>query len=164
MIERDLAVAMTPTFRPQGRSFRFVIGFERDEFTLRDRLVLEMEVPPSLDLEAFGTESRSGCWVEVQDARGAVLYRRLLPHPMVRRSEAAAGEAPRTVHWREERGAFSILVPNLPHGADLVMFASPADEPELTGAAVETFRLPLRDRRDGSPQPRVEEQENQPWA
>jgi hypothetical protein len=49
--------------------------------------------------------------------------------------------------WVEERGAFSVVVPDLPAGADLVMFGSPTDKPEIPAPAAELLRVPLREER-----------------
>lgn len=141
----------TQSYRRRDRSLRLNFRFELGELTLFDRLELEMTALPTNDLEPFKPEERSGFWVEVQDQRGRALYRRSMPHPMVRRSEAHADEAgPRTVMWVEERGAFSVVVPNMPGGAELVMFASPTDQPEIPRPAAEILRVPLRERRTQS--------------
>ena len=139
---------MTQSYRRHDRSLRLNFRFELGELTLVDRLELEMTALPTNGLEAFKPEERSGFWIEVQDQHGHARYRRSMPHPMVRRSEVHDDETvPRTVMWAEERGAFSVVVPNLPGGAELVMFGSPTDRPEIPQPAAEILRVPLRDRR-----------------
>jgi hypothetical protein len=139
---------MTQSYRRHDRSLRLNFRFELGELTLVDRLELEMTALPTNDLEAFKPEERSGFWIEVQDRQGRALYRRSMPHPMVRRSEGHDDETVlRTVMWVEERGAFSVVVPNLPGGAALVMFGSPTDQPEIPQPAAEILRVPLRDPR-----------------
>jgi hypothetical protein len=139
---------LTQSYRRQGRSLRLNFRFELGEITLFERLGLEMKALPTDDLEPVKPEERSGFWVELQDRRGRPLYRRSLPHPMIRRSEAHGDEpGPRTVIWVEERGAFSVVVPNLPAGAELVMFGSPTDKPEIPAPAAEILRVTLREER-----------------
>ena len=135
----------TQSYRRRDRSLRLNFRFELGELTLIDRLELEMKPLPTNDLEAFKPEERSGFWIEAQDEQGRALYRRSMPHPMVRRSEAHGDEKdPRTVMWVEERGAFSVVVPNLHRAADLVMYGSPTDQPEIPKPAAEILRVPLR--------------------
>jgi hypothetical protein len=138
----------TQSYRRRDRSLRLSFRFELGEFTLFDRRELEMRALPTNDLEPLKPQERSGFWVEVQDQRGRALYRRSMPHPMIRRSEAHDDETvPRTVMWVEERGAFSVVVPNLSGGAELVMFGSPTDQPEIPQPAAEIMRVPLREHR-----------------
>jgi hypothetical protein len=139
---------LTQSYRRQGRSLRLNFRFELGELTLFERVELEMRALPTGDLEPVKPEERSGFWVELQDRRGRALYRRSMPHPLIRRSEAHGDEpGPRTVMWVEERGAFSVVVPNLPAAAELVMFGSPTDKPEFPAPAAELLRAPLREER-----------------
>ena len=137
---------MTQSYRRHDRSLRLNFRFEFGELTLVDRLELEMAALPANDLTTFKPEERSGFWIEIHDPRGRALYRRSMPHPMVRRSESHDDErGPRTVMWVEERGAFSVVVPNLFGGAELVMFGSPTDQPGMAQPAAEILRMPLRE-------------------
>jgi hypothetical protein len=138
---------MTQSYRRLDRSLRFSFRFEKQAITLFDRRELEMKPLPTQDLAPFRPEERSGCWVEVQDARGRALYRRVMPHPLLGRSEGAADETPRTVIWVHERGAFSVVVPNLSDGTDLVLFGSPTDRPDIPQPAAELVRVALGGRR-----------------
>lgn len=140
-------VATTQSYRRRDRSLRFSFRFSGERITLSERRPLEMLPVPTQDLTAFAPEERSGFWVEVQDAHGRAVYRRSMPHPLLRRSEGAADENPRTVVWASERGAFAVVVPNPPVGADLVLFGSPVDPPEVPQPAAELLRVPLREDR-----------------
>ncbi len=139
---------MTQSYRRLDRSLRFSFRFEKQAITLFDRRELEMKPLPTQDLAAFSPGERSGFWVEVQDARRRALYRRVMPHPLLGRSEGTdADETPRTVIWAHERGAFSVVVPNLSDGADVVLFGSPTDRPDIPQPAMEILRVALRERR-----------------
>ena len=79
----------TQSYRRRDRSLRLNFRFELGELTLFDRRELEMKPLPSQDLAAFAPNERSGFWIEVQDVRGRALYRRVMPHPMLRQISGA---------------------------------------------------------------------------
>jgi hypothetical protein len=138
----------TQSFRRLDRSLRLSFRFAQQEISLFDRRELEMKPLPSQDLAQFAPEERSGFWIEVQDARRRAIYRRAMPHPLLSKSEGRADEEPpRTVIWTRERGAFAVVVPNLRDGADLVLFGSPTDQPDISQPASEILRVSLRERR-----------------
>ena len=141
---------LTQSYRLSARSIRFSFRFESGAFTLFDRRELEMRALPGSGLEPIEPGTRSGCWLEVQDADGGVLYRWVMAHPMIRRSEvfeqADGTDEPRTILWAAERGACSVVVPNLAGGADLALFASPTQDLEILQPAVEVLRVALRGR------------------
>jgi hypothetical protein len=138
----------TQSFRRLERSLRLSFRFEGAAITLFDRREVEMRALPSHGLEGRDSAQFSGCWLELQASDGRVLYRRTVPHPMIRRSELLAEDGSFSIHlWVPERGAFSVVVPGLPQAAELVIFASPAERPEVPQPAGELLRVPLRDRR-----------------
>ena len=73
---------------------------------------------------------------------------------MIRRSEAVADHGSSSNHlWVPEQGAFSVVVPNLLQGAELVMFASPNERPDpsagIGGPADRAARAPAARTRSG---------------
>ena len=102
--------------------------------------------------------------MEVHDRDGRVLYRWAMAHPMIRRSEVFdrdGADEPSTVMWAAERGAFSLVVPNLPTGTDLVLLASPTEDLEILAPASEILRVPLRER-EAEPDERLDQHGEDP--
>ncbi|HYN28616.1 MAG TPA: hypothetical protein VES95_01910 [Dermatophilaceae bacterium] len=122
-----------------------------EEITLFDRRGLAQAALPSAVLDPRTTGEWTGSWFELQDDSGRPRYRRPMPHPLLLRSEGPEeeGGAPRTVIWAPQRGAFSLVVPDVPEG-DVVVFASPVDRPDVPQPAGEILRVPLRAPTSGS--------------
>jgi hypothetical protein len=120
------------------------------EITLVDRRGLAQAALPSAALDPRSPGEWTGAWFELQDAAGRPRYRRPMPHPLLLRSEGPEeGWAPRTVIWAPQRGAFSLVVPDVPEG-DVVVFAGPVDRPDVPAPAGEILRIPLGSPRPGS--------------
>lgn len=148
---RDEEVTVTvPTqsYRRQDRSLRLTFRFEGDQISLTERREVAMAAPPSEELGRKGAEDRSGFWLEVQDGQGRTLYRRTIRHPIRANAEIALEDGTFTNRVSvADRGAFSLVVPNLGPDAELALFASPVDRPHVPEPASEVLRVPLRDDR-----------------
>lgn len=145
----------TQSYRRQDRSLRFTFRYEGEQIRLVDRREVDAVTPPSEDLERPKPAERSGFWLELQDREGRVLYRRVIRHPVRANAEVATGDGGFTNEVSvAERGSFSLVVPNLSPAADLALFASPLDRPNVPEPASEIVRVPLRDR---PPRPRPQE-------
>ena len=133
---------MTPSYRRLHRSLRLTFRFAGDRITLVDRREVEMRAVPSDPLEQ--PTDRSGFWIEVQDSARRAIYRRGMRHPLRLNSEVVGEDGRLTnVVSVAERGAFSLVVPNLPDGVELTLVATPADLPENARPAAEILRVAL---------------------
>lgn len=148
--------ARTQSFRRRDRTLRFSFSFLDGLIFLLERRPLEMVPVASQDLTPFKPEERTGFWVEVQDWQGHALFRQVMPHPLLGRSEGDASETPRIHHWALKQGVLVVTVPNLAAGSHLVLCGSPATEPEKALPAVELLRIELHedpDNRSGPDMP-----------
>jgi hypothetical protein len=103
-----------------------------------------MFVPPGDALEA-GRE-RSGFWVEVRNADGQPLFRRLMHHPIETTREVFPadpyGEIIRTP-VADPRGVFSIVIPEIAGARVLALVGSPSEAGRRGEAAQELARFDL---------------------
>ena len=132
--------------RAQSRALRVTIAYDGRTLRVVDRITVEMATAPSDPVRGY--EGQSGFWYELRDAKGAILYRRIVANPIQFDLEV---HDPETGSRREPvakpRGVFVVLVPDLPSADSLVLMSSPL-EPEKSAAAAEALvRFPLRPRR-----------------
>jgi hypothetical protein len=112
-----------------GSVFRAIIEYHEGSFRLEKLIPLKMMLPPSdPDPEKRSAEGASGFWIELQSPEGAVLYRRILQDPILYHQEGVAPGSPKgqlsRVDWIPETRTFSILIPDLPNGDQVVFFGS----------------------------------------
>lgn len=139
----------TQRYRRKDSSLRLTFRFEGGAITLVDRQEVDVAAPPSENLERHQPERRSGFWVELQARDGRTLYRGVIRHPIRASAEVVAEEGGFTNQVSvAERGAFSLLVPNLPEADDLTLYSSPIDRPHLPEPATELMRVPVREPRE----------------
>lgn len=128
--------------RAQSRAVRFTIGYDGPTLRVLDRSTVEMATPPSDPVRGY--EGQSGFWYELHDAKGGILYRRIVANPIqfdVEVHDLETGS--RRVPVAKPRGVFVVLVPDLPDADSLVLVSSPL-EPEKSAAAAEALvRFPL---------------------
>ena len=140
------------SYRGQDRCLRLRFDYEHGEIAVVDRSEVEMRALPSENLESLNPADRTGFWFEVRDRQGKLLYRRGMRAPMLRTSETSDSDGTRRVRPAvPARGSFSVLVPDLPAGAELVLFASPMGRGRLLRPATEMLRVPLSPPRPGGP-------------
>jgi len=108
------------------------------------RRVATLAPPDDTELVAAGSR---GSWVEVRDASGTVLYTHVLHRPIRSQYEVhnRHGVLPRHVAADEVKGAFEVLVPDLPGGVELVVRgradADAADAARLAPRQIAKVRL-----------------------
>jgi hypothetical protein len=75
----------------------------------------------------------SGFWFEIRDEKGGLLYHRAVHPPNRADREVFSPDPDRTVlrepKSAEPEGEFTLLVPDIPEGAEFVIHASPARDP-----------------------------------
>ena len=109
-----------------------------------------MLAPPSEKWDPRTQREQSGFWLELQSSEGRTLYRRVIRHPIRANAEVALDEGGFTNRVAvADRGAFSLVVPNLADATDLALYASPVDRPHLPEPARELVRVSLRKPRQG---------------
>ena len=105
---------------------RLVFSYEGTAVRLESRQRLETVTPPSDPIER--PENETGFWIELRDAKGNLLHRRVMPDPTRADAEVFSDDAERSIARipvDNPRGAFTALVPDLP-GADHVALVSSA--------------------------------------
>jgi hypothetical protein len=143
---------VTQSYRRQEGCLRLTFEYENGEVAVTDRRYVDMRVPPSEELGARDPATRTGFWLEVHDSQRNVLYRRGMRAPMLRTSGASDPDSESTVRPEAPAsGAFSVVVPNLAEGTELVLFASPMGRGRLLESAREFVRVPLRPGLSGRP-------------
>lgn len=108
---------------PVDRAIRLVCVADADGVRVTSRSRLAKVVPPTESLpDVSSAAGRSGFWVEVRDAADRVRYRRVMADPLPSRLEAPAenggfGQLP----GAPSTGTFTVLVPDLDDGEELVL-------------------------------------------
>jgi hypothetical protein len=138
------SMAADPSDRaePPPRTMRLTFEYRGPEVRLASQTPVEMLAPPSDQTEGYA--GQSGFWVELRDARDAVVYRRVMRHPIQFEPEAPTGspESPFTRGRIEQvQGTFVVLVPDLGHARGLRLVGSPPEQP--ASAAQEILRAAL---------------------
>jgi hypothetical protein len=144
---------MSQAFTPARRAIRLRFRYDGGDVELVSSRVIDKRVPPSEPLreEESKEQPRSGFWYEVQTGEGKPVYRRVVDNPIQMVASVYTGDPERPftmVPIARPRGEFTLLVPELPGGEDLVMFSSPLEleaEAQVRPAS-ELARFPLKAR------------------
>lgn len=133
--------------RPQVlRALRLLIEYDGRKLAVRERQQVEMATPPSDPLRGY--DGQSGFWYELRDAKGRVLYRRIVNNPIRYEAEAHDPETGiRRYPIEKPRGVFAVLVPVLPEADSLVVVSSPLDPGKSAAPAEPLARIPLGQKR-----------------
>ncbi len=129
--------------RPQ-RTLRLTFEYRGTDVRLASQQVVEMMPPPSDRTDEY--EGRAGFWIELLDAEGRVVYRRVMHHPIEIEHEAPSGDPDRPfthVPVSQVQGVFTVLAPDLANARGLRLVGSPPEE--RAGAAKEIFRADLNE-------------------
>jgi hypothetical protein len=120
-------------------AWRLTFTYAGDDIRLVAQQRLEMIAPP--DDSALTLNARAGTWIEVRDGNGRGLYRQVLTDPV----RAGYEVTPRTsdevgIHVvpAVPTGVFTVVVPDLPGAADVVLHrltAADLDVPRARRAA-----------------------------
>lgn len=141
---------MTSQRPPQENlALRLMFAYEGRKVSLESAQPVAMRVPPSDRTDEY--EKHSGTWIEVRDNRDRVLYRKVLHDPMPASLEVPSGDPVRTFTRvaAKTSGTFSVVVPELPDGTTLHLWASPQGEPARAAELV--GRFPLSQHRKDEP-------------
>lgn len=127
------------TFSYRGRSV---------QLTARDRVAM---IPPPGESTRIRPD-QSGFWIELRDARGRVLYQRVVQSPIrfdVEIFEDETGGTIRREPVTDPGGTFELLVPDLPLAQSLVLMSSPPEPERAAEAAQALARFQLRGAGEG---------------
>ena len=125
-------------------SLRLIFEYDGDHVDLVSRQPVDMLAPPSEPLEDFS--NRRGSWVELLDPNGAAVHRQVLHDPVRVSSEVFSPdpqESIRRVDRTERKGAFTVVVPDLPQAEQVAVVAEMA--PPVSGG-VEAAAVPAERR------------------
>ena len=107
---------------------RLTLTADDEGVRVLERRRLSKRLPPSdLFAESGGNDAsgsppqRSGFWVEVRDRADRVRYRRVLADPLVPRIEVSNGDGTFTNQPAAGPVTFSVLVPDLADGEEVVL-------------------------------------------
>jgi hypothetical protein len=135
---------MSPN-RKTKHSLRLTFTYEAASVQLTGAQRVAMTPPPSDPVQASG--QASGFWVELRDAAGRPLYRRIHQNPIRFEMEHLTGEPDRPLAWGkvdEPRGAFVLVVPDLPAAQTVLLFSSPPGSEGSGRPASELVRFDLK--------------------
>jgi hypothetical protein len=107
------------------RSLRLSFEYDRQEVRLIARQRVDVTRPPGVSHAI--PRGQAGFWIEVRDSRGRVLYQQVLRNPIRYEIELPGPRETKRGSWfkiEHPRGAFDLLVPDLPEGRTLVLFGS----------------------------------------
>ena len=107
-----------------AESVRLLFEFEGDQIRLVDHQAVDVVPPPSAARSGFSHDS--GFWLEVRSGRMDVLHREILHDPIDLHPEVFAEDGKTISRSSEPRkkGAFAVLVPELPDGDHLAFVRS----------------------------------------
>lgn len=102
-------------------AWRVTFSYTGEKVSVVAQQHVAMLAPP--DDRALVEAGSRGSWAEVRDADGTVLYAQVLHQPVRAQHEVhnRYGVAPKQVTADEVRGAFQVVVPDLPGGVELVV-------------------------------------------
>jgi hypothetical protein len=156
-----LAIALGQLSVSTGRAepipaYRLVLEYDHGAIRLRDTVPVVKTLPPTDTglgggMSAFAP-ARQGAWYEVRSNQGAVLYRRLMRDPAVVSFEGPAtpgGADIARVETVLDQGVFTILVPQDPKAAEILIFGPPHDAATPRARGVPTAEPPAAAREIG---------------
>lgn len=112
------------------RSIRLIFEYDGDQVDLVSRQPVDMVAPSSEALGDFG--DRLGSWIELRDPEGVALYRQVLQDPLGTSTEVFSSdpeESLRRIERTRQKGAFTVVVPDLPRADQVAVVAEVAPLP-----------------------------------
>lgn len=116
----------------------------RSDIELVDARRVEMRAPPASVVGVEDERRLTGFWYEARDDRGAILYRRVIPDPVMLSVEVPADEQHALTHGDPAgaRGEFTVLVPELDGIRAVIVMGG---DPEKAEPARELVRTDIKD-------------------
>jgi hypothetical protein len=126
-------------------ALRLTFSYERSNVQLNAVQRVTMRPLPADPLQV--PQNAAGFWVELRDAADRPLYRRVTQNPVRFAAEFPTGESDRPLAWGdldEPRGAFVLVVPDLPAAQTVLLFSSPLGSEGSGKPASELVRFDLK--------------------
>jgi hypothetical protein len=147
VLASSLVAAASPADEPNGvpqnpnliPAQYILMEFRDSGFRVVEVTALEVVISPSQPLPAE-LGKVSGFWFELQSEEGGVRYRGIVDHPLLVRSEPPDDTAESVTV--AVQALFSMVIPRVRPGEDLVIFSSPLEPGETGRPAREILRLP----------------------
>lgn len=115
---------------PPSRTLRLTFAYDENGIRLLRSQSVEMIAPPSVVPPP--PKGQAGYWFEVRDAKGELVHHRPL-HDPVRNDLEVFSDDPKQSITRvpnpNPRGEFTVLVPDLPDAAALILMGPPMGKP-----------------------------------
>ena len=132
--------------RPTGnRAWRLTFEYEGDAVTLVDQEQVATLAPP--DDAALLERGQAGFHVELRDAEGRPLYRRVLHAPIRDSWEVFSPEPGAPIHqvpMDRPHGFFKVIVPDLEDGRSVVVIGPPSGAHMAAAPSGQIISVPLR--------------------
>jgi hypothetical protein len=105
------------------RALRLIFEYDGNQVRLLSRQPVAMVVPPSDPVAGY--QGQKGCWCEVLDATGQVLFRRVLHDPIRADVEVFSNDPQRSLSRHplaHPKGGFAVVVPDLDRAKTLTLW------------------------------------------
>jgi hypothetical protein len=124
------SLATTSSDQKRTNAKRLTFSYEGNKIKLIEQQNIQKIVPPSVTVDT--KNNRSGFWFEITGDKQDVLYRRIIDNPIKTDIEVFSDEKVTESISRHKvsdiKGAFSIVIPDIPEAEGLDLFGSPIRE------------------------------------
>jgi hypothetical protein len=124
------SLATTSSDQKRTNAKRLTFSYEGNKIKLIEQQNIQKIVPPSVTVDT--KNNRSGFWFEITGDKQDVLYRRIIDNPIKTDIEVFSDEKVTESVSRHKvsdiKGAFSIVIPDIPEAEGLDLFGSPIRE------------------------------------
>lgn len=124
------SLATTSSDQKRTNAKRLTFSYKGYKIKLIEQQNIQKIVPPSVTVDT--TNNRSGFWFEITGDKQDVLYRRIIDNPIKTDIEVFSDEKVTESVSRHKvsdiKGAFSIVIPDIPEAEGLDLFGSPIRE------------------------------------
>jgi hypothetical protein len=128
--------------RAYPRTLRLTFTYNGEQVNLAEIERVQMIAPAAVT--PLPSTRHCGFWLEVRDAGARVLFHRVLHEPFQRTIEVHSPDNPiRIDRPGPQRGAFEVLIPDVPGAATLVLLGSPLQRERASEPARELACFPL---------------------
>jgi hypothetical protein len=149
------SLATTSSDQRRTNAKRLTFSYEGNQIKLISQQNIQKVVPPSVTRDT--QNNRSGFWFEITSDKQNVLYRRVIDNPIKTDIEVFSDEKETESISRYKisdiKGAFSIVIPDIPEAEGLDLFGSPIKEEkgertlDIKKPSTKIFHLDLKDNR-----------------
>jgi hypothetical protein len=124
------SLATTSSDQKRTNAKRLTFSYEGNKIKLIEQQNIQKIVPPSVTVDT--KNNRSGFWFEITGDKQDVLYRRIIDNPIKTDIEVFSDEKVTESVSRHKasdiKGAFSIVIPDIPEAEGLDLFGRPIRE------------------------------------